>query len=124
MTTTSEILRNAAEAIKAIGFTKKEYVTCDDNDEPCGLCSIGAVRVAAGGWTPETANDFDVLGASCFYSDAGERAEMALESALRELEPDRQAFYIPWWNDAEERTQAEVLALFERAAERAQLAGD
>ena len=122
---TSELLRNAGKAIETLGFHKGDYVGVGKDDEPCGLCALGAVRVSVNGWTPEAPAEFDVFGAAVYGGlEASGRAEIYLENALREILPDGTTYYIPWWNDAEERTQDEVLALFELAATRAEEAGD
>lgn len=121
---TSELLRNAGKAVELFGLTKGEYATVGKGDVPCGVCTLGSVRLAANGWTPDAPDDFDVFSAAIDWNTESQRAEIELENALRELEPDQQVFYIPSWNDREERTKEDVLALIERAATRAEEAGD
>lgn len=121
---TSELLRNAAKAVDKFGLTKGEYATLNDDFTPCGVCALGSIRLAAHGWTPEASDDFDVLSAACDWSQDAAHAELLLEDALQEIRPDSDSNYIPSWNDQEERTKADVLALIERAATRAEEAGD
>ena len=122
---TSELLRNAGKAIEVLGFHKGDYVGVGKDDEPCGVCTLGSIRLSANGWTPDAPPDFDVFSAGAYPGlESAGRAEIYLENALREILPGGTTYYIPWWNDHEDRTKADVLLLIELAATRAEEAGD
>lgn len=104
----SEILEKAAAHMERVGLHKGYYFNQAHlgarEDAPC--CALGAIGFAAGKFAGEFA--------------AGAADHSAAANALRRcLHRDR----IDLWNDAHERTQAEVVAKLREAAELARKEG-
>lgn len=81
-------------------WTKGKLIRRDENDQICAMCSIGAIYVA----TQETLN----------------ARHYAAKAAFREAAGCVEGLSISYWNDAPERTHAEVMAAFDRAIEKAE----
>jgi hypothetical protein len=90
----------AARAILAQGWTQREYALSSDGT-PCGLRSAEATQ-------------FCIVGALERIIPYGESITHARALLCNHLEVES----LVGWNDAPDRTQADVLALFDRILER------
>jgi hypothetical protein len=96
----SELLRKGAEEIERRGWTRDWFGDDPDKPDTCRVCAIGGLRAAMTG-DPFTSKVGDPL--------FGE----AREFLLRAIGNGRSVVN---WNDANGRTQADVLGLFSQAA--------
>ena len=88
----SQICRDAAQLIRARGHAKHSYVGADG-----GLCLMGALRIAA-------------FGKVCVCTSEFPRGIWGAFGMPRSS--------LAFWNDAPERTPAEVIAALEAAADK------
>lgn len=107
MTTTAEILRGAKAVIQRNGWTQREYFDEKQHEDgtPVTECRVdlrGALNLAAGSPSPAE------------QPDAGVDAHIVLWNAIR---ADGFSGGPIKWNDTPGRTEAEVLALLDRAIE-------
>ena len=92
-----------------------------DTDNVGGYCSIGAVRSAhLSYWLREHGSLSAVIADRVPFYDDQERVSLHLNYAIRELYPEYEGYgedtsIIPDWNDADGRTQEQVLEMFDRA---------
>lgn len=100
-------LLTAANHIETFGHRKHHY---GRQGEPC--CASGAIQIAVYGGT---AHDLGV-GNSPVLADPDR--SLRLQAAQAELMWHLDVKRIPAWNDAPERTPAQVVAAFRAAAER------
>lgn len=96
----TEILTAAREKIA----TPDAWCKDDYSRDGKRFCAVGAIQSAAGCLTFRRTIEFH-------------RATNALASAIGGSESDTNEGHILIWNDAPERTHAEVLAAFDRAIE-------
>lgn len=104
---TSELLRKAADEIRRRGWYQGGYGS-DISEEgfgSCKVCSLGAVNAAS--------YNGDPWNGMLFKDTARERAILLLEESAGGT--------LPHWNDAPGRTVEEVLDVFEKAAQAAEL---
>jgi len=92
-----------------------------DTDSIGGFCSIGAVRSAhMNYWVREHGSLPEVIAEQMGFNADQERVALHLNYAIRELYPEYEGYgedtsIIPDWNDADGRTQEQVLEMFDRA---------
>lgn len=103
--TTIEILRGAKAVLERNGWHKGWFYDQTQSLAPenCRVCSLGALRVVLFG-TPE--------GSLATWSTA---QELAYETAENLLNRASHTEWIARWQDRPERTEAEVLAVFDEA---------
>lgn len=107
---TADILDRAAEVIERNGWHQGDYFNRDQegagiNPADCAVCTRGAINIVATGGNP--VNDYDVNGVA---------AAEALDLFLWDTFEAEGRYGIAPWNDAPERTAAEVIAVLREAA--------
>lgn len=103
----SELLRNGAEEIKRRGWTRDWFGDDVDRPENCRVCAIGGLRAAITG--------------DPFQSSTNNPLFMESRWFLIQQTGPHQG--VVSWNDANGRTQGDVVELFEKAAVSAEAAG-
>jgi hypothetical protein len=102
-----------ARALCEAGWTQDNYADLNDNEETC-YCASGAIGLVA-------CNDID---AGDFDIDEQDPAYRSVIAALGAAVGCKHSYEIARWNDAPERTQAEVLAAFDKAIQLAEQGGE
>ena len=118
---TSEVLRNA-QARVARGWTQGTAGRGGTADNPREVCAVGAIRLATGAALTVVPEDF--VGSGTFGvmipPSAAEYAAVLAVAAIVADPADRDPVSrwnrVVHWNNATERTQAEVVAAFDAAA--------
>lgn len=102
----SEILRKAADVIRARGWYQGNVGSDPDAESSCSVCAVGAMRIAATGqqspWT------LVGTGGSEYWEARAELDETIAHTGDR----------TPHWNDTDGRTADEVLVALESTAVR------
>lgn len=102
----SELLLKGAEEIKRRGWVRDWFGADPDEPATCAVCAIGGLRAAM------TGDPFIVLGNDPLFGEA--------RAFLIDAIPGNSVVN---WNDANGRTEADVLAAFSKAAALAEVAG-
>jgi hypothetical protein len=118
MTTTitaRDILSRAAEFITENGWHQGYYIS----DEGRCVCALGAINAAAVECIGREATRSEIQSPDLpmNVSAVHQAAEMALAALVEDVYPDGVAY----WNDDDDRTQEEVVAMLRRAAEGGEL---
>ena len=118
----SEILQQGKRNIERFGWAQGDYIVSDDDPrnrgvKVCGVCTLGAVRLAALGIDevhPETDVRLDVL-----LDSVSPETYHAYERATDLLEVASERHDVPDWNDRPGRTVEEINAVFDLAIQQA-----
>lgn len=102
---TSELLRKGAEEIKRRGWVRDWFGDDPNKPDTCRVCAIGGLRAAM------TGDPFSALGGDPLFVEARGFLVNAIGSNS-----------VVNWNDANGRTEEDVLGLFFKAAELAERA--
>lgn len=112
----SEILIRGKQNIVDHGWAQGDYIVTDDaSTKVCGVCTLGACRLALIGEepTPKLSVYIDSI---LFHDDYAAYSDVVdlLESVVTDTYEGRY-YDIPGWNDDTDRTLDEVLSVFDAA---------
>lgn len=114
-----DILLAAADVVCERGLTKREFadVSATGSLTDCPVCTVGAIAVAAGD-DPDSWNHYDAIVALLALGEViGVRPEVDWDVYGSEDHAELFMLGIGRWNDVPERTDAEVIAALQAAAE-------